>query len=254
MIRLIKADMYRLLRTKGFYITMILMVAYAALIVTSQSVGSVGVNMDDKVDAAAIQWSLKIAVQYASFSSAFLVYFLIGLFVILFGYEFSQRTYKNSLTAGVTRLTFVLSKYLIQLLFFFIATVLYFGGAAIIAAIKYGVGDTAMLPFLGNTVVLSLGVSLIISVIFSLASLILVSSNSLVLASVFVVIYPLAIQIVSLMIDFDGLKYFDFFGLVQQIGIGTLSGKELLPYVSVSVIVIVLSLLGSSLVIRQKEL
>ncbi|WP_321387461.1 ABC transporter permease [uncultured Enterococcus sp.] len=254
MIRLIKADFYRLLRTKGFYITMVLMVAYAALIVTSQSVGSVGVNVEDTLDAAAIQWNLKMAVQYASFSSAFLVYFLIGLFVILFGYEFSQRTYKNSLTAGVTRLTFVFSKYLIQLLFFFIATILYFGGAVVVAANKYGLGDTDLVPFLWNTLVLSLGVSLIISVIFSLASLILVSTNSLVLSSVFVVIYPLAIQIVAMMTEFDGLKYFDFFGLVQQIGVGALTINELLPYAAVSLIVIVLSLVGSSLVIRQKEL
>lgn len=254
MIRLIKADTYRLLRTKGFYITMVLMVAYAAMIVTSQSVGSVGVNMEDKIDALSTQWNLKLAVQYTSFSSAFLVYFLIGLFVILFGYEFSQRTYKNSLTAGVTRLTFVLSKYLIQLLFFFIATILYFGGATLFAIFKYGIGDTDLLPFLGNTLVLSLGISLIISVIFSLASLILVSTNSLVLSSVFVVIYPLAIQIVAMMIDFDGLKYFDFFGLVQQIGMGALSVKELLPYAAVSLTVIVLSLVGSALVIRQKEL
>lgn len=254
MIRLIKADIYRLLRTKGFYITMILMMAYAALIVLSQSVGSVGVNMEDKVDIGAVQWNLKIAVQYVSFSSAFLVYFLIGLFVILFGYEFSQRTYKNSLTAGVSRMTFVLSKYLIQLLFFFVATVLYYGGAVVIASIKYGFGDTALAPFLWDTLIMAIGVSLIISVIFSLASLILVSSNSLVLASVFVVVYPMAIQIFALITKFEGLKYLDFFGLVQQIGVGALSVNELFPYAAVSLALIVLSLAGSALIIRQKEL
>ncbi|MGL4697389.1 ABC transporter permease [Enterococcus larvae] len=254
MIRLMKADIYRLLRTKGFYITMILMVAYAVLIVSSQSVGSVGVNMSDTLDASTIQWNLKMAVQYTSFSSAFLVYFLIGLFVILFGYEFSQRTYKNSLTAGVSRRTFVLSKYLIQLLFFLLATLLYFGGAVVTAYFKYGLGDTDLAPFLWNTLVLSIGVSLVISVIFSLASFVLVSSNSLVLASIFVVVYPMAIQIIAMMINADGLKYFDFFGLVQQIGLGTLSGKELLPYTIISLITIALSLAGSALVIRQKEL
>ena len=254
MIRLMKADIYRLLRTKGFYITMILVVAYAAMMVLSQSVGSVGVNIPDLVDASTVQWNLKNAVQLTALSSSFLVYFLIGLFVIIFGYEFSQRTYKNSLTSGQSRLSFVVSKYLIQLLFFVLASILYFGGASVVAAVKYGVGDTAMGTFIWETLILSVSVSLVISIIFSLASLILVSTNSTVLAAVFVVIYPIAIQIIAMVTKFEDLKYVDFFGLAQQLGIGALSAKELLPYIGINVVIILFALLGSTFVIRKKEL
>ncbi|MGC6767106.1 ABC transporter permease [Enterococcus sp. LJL128] len=254
MIRLIKADFYRLFRAKGFYITFLLIIVYAALIVISQTVGSVGVNTTDLVDSKSIVWNLTLAVQYTAFSSPFLVYFLIGLFVILLGYEFSQHTYKNSLTSGVSRLCFMLSKYVIQLTCFIVASIFYFCGSAVIAFFKYGAEGIDMGGFFWDTFKLAIGVSLVISVIFSLASLILVLSGSTVIASVFIVIYPVAIQIFAMLIDFDGLKYFDFFGLVQQIGVGAISGKELVPYIIVSLLLILLSIFGSSLTIRQKEL
>lgn len=257
MIRLMKADMYRLLRTKGFYVTMIGTLLFSTINVLSQSVGSVGVSNDvgkDILQASKIQWNLKLAIQFSTFSSAFLVYFLIGIFVILLGYEFSQKTYKNSLTSGVSRLSFIVSKYLIQVLAFTLITILFYTSAAITAYTKYGIGTTKMVPFILETLLLAIGTSLLLSVVFSLAAVILTATQSTVMAAVFVVIYPLCIQLLTLITKADFLKYFDFFGTVQLIGLGQIKGSDLIPYIVISFLTIVLSLIGSTLIIRNKEL
>lgn len=257
MIRLMKADMYRLLHTKGFYVTLIGTILFSIVNVLSQSVGSVGVSNEtgkDILQASEIQWNLKLAVQFSTFSSAFLVYFLIGIFVILLGYEFSQKTYKNSLTSGVSRLTFIVSKYLIQVFAFTLISISFYTSAAITAYVKYGIGTTKMVSFIWETLILAIATSLLISVVFSLSSVILTATQSTVISAVFVVIYPLCIQLLTLLTKADFLKYFDFFGTVQLIGLGEINGSDLIPYIVISFLTIVLSLIGSTLIIRNKEL
>lgn len=257
MIRLMKADTYRLLRTKGFYITLIGTILFSITNVWSQSIGSVGVSTStgkDILQTSNLHWNLKLAVQFSTFSSAFLVYFLIGIFVILFGYEFTQKTYKNSLTSGVSRLTFIISKYLIQVLAFTFISLAFYTSAIVTAYVKYGIGTTKMGPFIWETLLLAVGASLLISVVFSLAAILLTATQSTVISAVFIVIYPLCIQLLSLMTKADFLKYFDFFGTVQLIGLGEIKGTDLIPYITVSFLTILISLISSTLIIRNKEL
>ncbi|MGM0122840.1 hypothetical protein IGI37_000206 [Enterococcus sp. AZ194] len=251
MFRLIKADFYRLLHTKGFIATGVAVIAFAILIITSGSPGGIMVDLSLKMP---VMMDLKSAINSTIFSSSVLIYLLIGVFVIVIGYEFSQKTYKNSLTSGVSRFQFILAKYISEVLYLSFFMILYFGAAIVTAYVKFGSTQSDFMAFLGETFLLAIAFGLVISVVFSLATLLLVGMGSLVGATVFIVVYPIIIQIISQLTQFDGLEYFDFFNFIQILGVGQLGFDDLLPYILTSAVVTILSLMGSTLLIRTKEL
>ncbi|KAF1298456.1 hypothetical protein BAU15_11925 [Enterococcus sp. JM4C] len=251
MIRLIKADFYRVLHTKGFIVTGIVMIAFAIVnVLTGNSVG-MGVDLDTTMPSGI---DLKTSIDAAVFSSSILVYLLIGVFVIVFGYEFSQKTYKNSLTAGVSRLQFVVAKYISQVFYLTFFIVLHFAAVMLTAYLKFGSTQADFFSFVLQTFLLAVAISLLISVVFSLASLLLVGLGSMVGAAILIVVYPIVVQIIYTITEWEQLKYFDFLGFIQVLGVGQLKFDEILPYVIVSAVVTLLSLVASTLLIRNKEL
>ncbi|KAF1297373.1 hypothetical protein BAU15_11525 [Enterococcus sp. JM4C] len=253
MIRLIKADFYRVLHTKGFLATAIAVIAYGLSIVLTGGSGGVSVNQDPSA-AMPSGTDLKTSIDAAIYSSSILVYLLIGVFVIVLGYEFTQKTYKNSLTAGASRLQFVVAKYISQVVYLSFFIVLYFVTVMLTAYLKFGSTQANFLAFAGQTILLAIAIGLLISVVFSLASVLLVGLGSMVGAAVFIVLYPILIQVMYSIMNWEQLKYFDFFGFIQVLGVGQVKFDEILPYVIVSAAVTLLSLVASTLLIRNKEL
>lgn len=251
MIRLMKADIYRLLHTKGFFATGLAVMAYAIIQVITETSGGVGINQDLMSPAGA---DLKSAVNAAIFSSSILVYIFIGLFVMIIGYEFSQKNYKNSLTAGLSRFQFVFAKYLSEVIYLTLFILIYFLTVIVTAYVKFGNTQSDFLSLIMEVLFLAVAFGLLISVVFSLATMLLISMGSLIVGSVFIVFYPLIIQIAYSLTSWEQLKYFDFLGFVQILATGQLTFEEIIPYVIVSAVVTILALMGSALVIRKKEL
>lgn len=110
MINQLRTDFYRLRHTWGIYITLIVTIAYSVIITLNNIVGGIWVvpiptkilnRLSNKI------WTIKDGLSAVSMSSTLLMYVFIGIFVITIGYEFSQKTYKNTLTSGITRFSFV---------------------------------------------------------------------------------------------------------------------------------------------------
>lgn len=253
MIRLMKADAYRLTKTKGVWIIILAAIVMATMVIQGEAFGSVGVSIDPD-QTVNLSWNLLNSIQYAVSSSAFLLYFLIGVLVIILGYEFSQNTYKNTLVSGASRLSFVLAKYLTQLVTIFLVTLAYFAATGLNAYAKYGMGDTTIGAFLKEMFFMTLVLSFLISVVFSFANCLLLLTHSTIIGGVFVVAYSMFIQIIGYLIDWDGLKYLDFLSTAQQISLGAIKGEELIPYLVISAVLIVLSTIVGTLIIRQQEL
>ncbi|MGM0123153.1 hypothetical protein IGI37_000519 [Enterococcus sp. AZ194] len=251
MFRLIKADFYRLLHTKGFIATGVAVIAYAVMLVFTGSAGGIGVNQD-LVKPVGVD--LKTSVDAGVFSSSVLVYLLIGVFVMVIGYEFSQKNYKNSLTAGVSRLQFIVAKYISEVFYLSFFIVLYFATIMVTAFLRFGSTQTDFFSFMLQTLLLAIAMGLLISVVFSLATLLQVGLGSMIGSAIFIVAYPLVIQIIFNITNWEQLKYFDFLGFIQILGVGQLKFDEILPYVITSAVVTVLSLVASTVVIRNKEL
>ncbi|MGY3779482.1 hypothetical protein, partial [Isobaculum melis] len=167
--------------------------------------------------------------------------------------EFSQKTYKNTLTAGVSRITFVLSKYFSQLLTVILGTMLYLGSTFVFSFFKYGMDNIQVGALAQDIVFATLSVSFCISVILSLATILLISFNSSILATIFIAIYPMLIQIIALITKWSGLKYFDFFSLAQNMALNDLAGEALIPYILISLGLIACSIVINAQVIKRKE-
>ncbi len=117
MINQLRADTYRITHSIGFYITLLLVISYSVLITESKSIGGIMVNADQSLLAhlANSNWTILDSIRGLTMSSSALMYVIMSLFVIIIGYEFSQKTYKNTLVSGISRFKFIMAKYVMLL-------------------------------------------------------------------------------------------------------------------------------------------
>ena len=157
MMNQIRADFYRQRHTLGMYLIVLVTIAYAVWSVTSKNVGGVTLHGDNDLfgQIAAKTWTVQFGVQVANITDTLLLYFFIGVFVIVFGYEFSQKVYKNTLISGISRLQFVLAKYLVMLLDLLILFTVNFG-IALLGGLVKGRALGASWPSVLNTMGLSI--------------------------------------------------------------------------------------------------
>lgn len=114
MLSLLKSDIYRIVKGKlGFY-------SAAGLVIFGIFFGIV---RDDTPSLEAIQDGLSSA-------SIFVSIFLINIFMIAWGHEFSNRVVNNSLVFGVKRRTYFLSKVLLTFGMTFLFLAIYTGALA----------------------------------------------------------------------------------------------------------------------------
>jgi ABC-2 type transport system permease protein len=199
-------------------------------------------------------WTLHMGLQSSVLSSSILMYGFIGIFVIIIGYEFSQNTYKNTLVSGISRLNFVLAKYIVMLLDIFILLVVYFLLADLTGVVAgRSMGSTAV-ELVKDTSVAILVTTFFISVVFSLAITLLITTRSQIAAGVFIVLWPTAISIIEAVAQWDWLKYIDFFGAASGIGVGTIPSDQQWRYILVSIGLLVVSTVASTVVMRRREL
>lgn len=255
MINQIRADFYRLSHGWGIYLTLIFTVIYSAIINVQQIVGGIMVTGDSmsRLNSSGT-WTLNDGIHASTLSSSVLIYVFISIFVITIGYEFSQKTYKNTLVSGITRSQFVISKYLIMLLNIFVLIVVYFGTSIISGLLsnrKVGVGWQELLTTTLNT---SLVIAFFISVTFGIAILVLISTLSIVMSSLFIVIFPMIVSIINNLVNWGWLKYFDFFSVAIKISLRIIPNNQLWNYMLVSVFVLIVTVGLSIIFIRNKEL
>ena len=95
MINQIRADFYRQIHTTGMYIMLVLTIIYAATTTLGQSVGGVTLRGDSGqfAQVGGKSWSVLTGIKVANMGETMLLYVFIGVFVIVFGYEFSQNVY-----------------------------------------------------------------------------------------------------------------------------------------------------------------
>lgn len=107
MIKAIQADFYRLLRSKGYWITQVAMLAFLTLTVYLQAIGGVGINTESPQEALsaveamqAMTWTSEVSLTLVTSMASMLIYFCLPLFVMIIGHDLTRKTYKNILTTG----------------------------------------------------------------------------------------------------------------------------------------------------------
>lgn len=257
MINQFRADFYRQTHTIGIYILSFLVVLYSTLTVKNEMVGGImmnGTTQDSFNGVFHGSWTQLLAVRALSIGSSILLYVFIGIFVIIFGYEFTQKTYKNSLTSGISRTGFFIGKYLTMLIDIIFLELLYFFSGILVSYLIGNQPGTTIKNLIGLTFATSIVMSFFISIIFSLAVCCLLITNSIVISSLFIVIFSILVSIVHSLLNWDWLKYLDFFGATNQFTLKQISSNALIPYISFGFILLIICCIISNLVLKNKEL
>ena len=154
MLNIIKADLYRIFRGKGIYITFGILVAIIILQAIAGT-GTVGMNTSAVVDGAteaeiiesAMEETLAItkangmaAPFVMAGASANLIYFLIPLIIFSAGIEFSSGAVKNAISRGMSRTKYYFAKLIPALFFAVIIQVFNLIIPTVIATIRHGFG------------------------------------------------------------------------------------------------------------------
>lgn len=111
MINMIKAELYRMTKTKGFYLFWgVMLISYLITIIYKQE-GGISLGAPIVTDN-----SLKMDVRMVSWNFTYYYLFIIPVFTTVCS-EFSNHTYKNTISSAISRKTYYFSKYFFILVY-----------------------------------------------------------------------------------------------------------------------------------------
>jgi len=158
MLNIIKADMYRILRGKGFYITIILLIAVIALQTAVSSTAKVGMYTTEEtaVDTDTIEELVFAPEAFTGSTAAFemmnntdtLLYFLLPIIIFIAAADFSTDTVKNVLSNGMPRIKYYLSKLILSCVFCLFISLINIIFPIITATILRGFGGEFNIDFI----------------------------------------------------------------------------------------------------------
>lgn len=212
MLHSIKADLYRLFKSPGFYITLLFLSIVQILSILTESIGSVNINNPEtsgQTILEGVKWTADYSAQAISHMSSILIYFGLPIFIIIIGFDLSRKTYKNIITIGITRSQYFLSKFIVFALAFLLELIFYYAVCILAGGIKNGWGNLNgdfqlhLLQVIGLQYINMLA-------IFSIATVTVYSLFSGVGAVITAVVIPLAITIISLVTKNEWFNYIAF--------------------------------------------
>ena len=149
MIHTIQADFYRLFRSKGFWITELILFALMLMGAVFGATGHLMAIQTEKPEIPTHGWDGVQALINASSQGSNLVFLCIVLACLVLGVDLIGKLYKNNLTVGVSRTEFFLAKAFVLTCIALLQVIICLVIAFIPATILNGVG-TMPEGFIGN--------------------------------------------------------------------------------------------------------
>lgn len=198
MLKTIKAEIYRLLHSKSFYITLLILTALVVLTTVTKSVGTVGVQVDDMENIAeeTVKWSAYTIPFIQIQSLSILQYFFLPMLITVLGTDFSYATYKNTLCKGVGRGKYYFSKLTVLLAVCFFFTMVYILLPTIMGIFIYGTGGEMTWNYIGELFKLAVPQLIIMFLMLTLAGILLTVSKKTVACTMGYLLIPLVLQLV----------------------------------------------------------
>ena len=250
MIHTIQADFYRLFRSKGFWITELILFA---LMLMGASIGATGHLMAIQAEESEIPtqgWNGVQALINASSQGSNLVFLCIILACLVLGVDLIGKLYKNNLTVGVSRTEFFLAKAFVLACIAFLQVIICLVIAFIPATILNGFG-TMPDGFIGNLLVTIFLQLFCLLAWLSIVSFILYVSHSYL--AVFIGYFVSSILLSMPMLIFPSIKILPYLSL--QFTYAMTSNSESIFYtIIVSLAVIVIFNIGGLAVFKKKSL
>lgn len=252
MIHTIQADFYRLFRSKGFWITEIVLFA---LMLMGATIGATGHLMSvdttpPETELPSKGWDGIQALINASSQGSNLVFLCIILACLVLGVDLIGKLYKNSLTVGVSRTEFFLAKSVVLASIALMQILISLVIAFVPATILNGVG-TMPEGFIGN-LLLTIGLQFLCLLAWlSIVSFILYVSHSYL--AVFVGYLVSSIILSMPMLIFPSIKILPYLSL-QFFYAMTANSESIFYTLIVTLVVIVIFNLSGLAVFKKKSL
>ena len=252
MIHTIQADFYRLFRSKGFWITEIVLFA---LMLMGATIGATGHLMSvdttpPETELPSQGWDGIQALINASSQGSNLVFLCIVLACLVLGVDLIGKLYKNNLTVGVSRTEFFLAKAFVLASIAFLQLILSLVIAFIPATILNGFG-TMPDGFIGNLLVTIFLQFLCLLAWLSIVSFILYVSHSYL--AVFIGYLVSSIILSMPMLIFPSIKILPYLSL-QFFYAMTANSESIFYTLIVTLAVIVIFNIGGLTVFKKKSL
>ncbi len=250
MIHTIQADFYRLFRSKGFWITELILFA---LMLMGASIGATGHLMAIQAEESEIPtqgWNGVQALINASSQGSNLVFLCIILACLVLGVDLIGKLYKNNLTVGVSRTEFFLAKAFVLACIAFLQVIICLVIAFIPATILNGFG-TMPDGFIGNLLVTIFLQLFCLLAWLSIVSFILYVSHSYL--AVFIGYFVSSILLSMPMLIFPSIKILPYLSLQFTYAM-TANSESILYTIIVSLAVIVIFNIGGLTVFKKKSL
>lgn len=200
MLNMARADFYRLFRSKGLYITEVVLIFIVLISIFNKTVGLILGNSGSLSTFQAANnghyWNAVHATNAMTSMTSLLIYIILPLFIMTIGFEFSRKIYKNPLSSGMTRLNYFISKYCVFIVITILQFTFYYAAIFLIAGFKNGFGhiDGHFFTKLFETV----GIQILeVSAIFSIAVLALYLTFSTIASVITTIIFPVCISVLG---------------------------------------------------------
>lgn len=250
MIHTIQADFYRLFRSKGFWITEVILFA---LMLMGASIGATGHLMAIQTEEPEIPtqgWNGVQALINASSQGSNLVFLCIILACLVLGVDLIGKLYKNNLTVGVSRTEFFLAKAFVLACIALLQVIICLVIAFIPATILNGLG-TIPDGFIGNLLITIFLQLLCLLAWLSIVSFILYISHSYL--AVFIGYFVSSILLSMPMLIFPTIKILPYLSLQFTYAM-TANSESIFYTLIVTLAVIVIFNLGGLAVFKKKSL
>ncbi len=133
MFNMIKSDLYRMTKSKSFYLYWILLVVTYAISVVMKAAGGVQVGMG-------VDPTLKLDLQMVAMNFTYYFLFLFPVYGIVVS-DFGEKTIKNTISSAISRRTYIISKFILTEVYtigsFVLGNVMYYVVNSLVNGKKY---------------------------------------------------------------------------------------------------------------------
>lgn len=253
MLNFIRADLYRLSRSKSFWITEGIILLLVILSVVSN--GSVGVTLGDSTQTAGRLTEMTGFLAIQTSLSSMLLYYSLPLVMQVLGSEYTKGTMKNIITVGVSKPAYLFGKFLVYTLVLVLQIVaiclVSFVAGTVIGGIGYN--DLSQIE---NLLYYFVSFVLILLATSSFAVLVLYLTKNTAVSVLATIFIPMAFAIARISLpNWKFLEYLDFQVGLEMVTMTTFQTWETVqPIFLGSLISLLLCLLAAHLVFKRQEL
>ena len=256
MLNIMKADLYRCVRGKAFWITLVVLVLFLVVMGISATVGTMGLAnaaIEDMPSIKAGSW-----IQLSQMATADnLFYFFLPIFAAVISTDFTHGTVKNVLSKGCSRTTYYLAKLFLSLIVCCVLIVVYETVPFLVGTALYGVGDYFKTYNPGTILLTQIPIYF---AVVSLGCFIALSvKKTAVLNSVYISMF-----IVTQILIITLVNFFSFFGKLAEFELGMAIRKfvfvenittlDILSNSILAIIVILVTTIAGIILFRKSEI